>query len=109
MSSAELNSGTLHARLGEAEGLLFCLAALCASESASPLLSCHWVLKNVCRAKAEHRTGTTSFHATMLVTRAEEWWVQAESLRKRKRCWRPGKAIDILSVSWSTSSSTPSS
>ena len=49
------------------------------------------------------------FHATMLVTRAEEWWVQAESLEEAEALLAAGKAIGILSVSWSTSSSTLSS
>jgi hypothetical protein len=51
-----------------------------------------WVLKNVCRAKAEHRTPALQiFHATMLVTRAEEWWVQAESLEEAEALLAAGK------------------
>jgi hypothetical protein len=31
------------------------------------------------------------FHATMLVTRAEEWWVQAESLEEAEALLAAGK------------------
>ena len=35
-----------------------------------------------CARKLKAKTQTKIFHATMLVTRAEEWWVEAETIEE---------------------------
>jgi hypothetical protein len=52
------------------------------------------------KLKAQPQTKT--FHATMLVTRVEDWWVKAESLdeaawTKRKRCLPQGTVTAVRS------------
>jgi hypothetical protein len=71
-------------------GVGFVLERLCALVSA-PLLIRDWSQKNVCRAKAEAEPQTKIFHATMLITRAEEWWVEAESLEEAQALLAAGR------------------
>jgi hypothetical protein len=42
--------------------------------------------------KRERQLQRKTFHATMLVTRAEEWWVEAESLEKAQALLAAGQA-----------------
>jgi len=37
-----------------------------------------------------------TYHATMLVTRAEEWWVQVESLEEAEALLAAGKGHDAV-------------
>ena len=40
-----------------------------------------------------------TYHATVMVTRAEEWCVEAEALRRRKSCSPPVLGIDVTLAS----------
>ncbi len=42
--------------------------------------------------KSKQQPRTKIFHATMLVTRAEEWWVEAESLEEAEALMTTGQA-----------------
>jgi hypothetical protein len=50
-------------------------------------------------AALRNKSKLKTFHATVHVTRVEEWYVEAERRNKRATCWLPALAVDARSGS----------